>query len=79
MIDGGEQALAHMYRHLQEQGVPVELTADHGLSKSLYFHDPEGHRLEIYCHTTQPVEAMQFMRQERADMAPYDSAAVPVA
>jgi len=44
VIDSGEQALAHMYRHLQEQGVPVELTADRGLSKSLYFHNPEGHR-----------------------------------
>ena len=62
MIDSGEQALAHMYRHLQEQGVPVGLTANHGLSKSLYFHDPEGHRLEIYCDTMQLVEAMQCMR-----------------
>jgi catechol 2,3-dioxygenase len=78
VIDGGEKELAQLYRQLQEKGVHVELTADHGLSKSLYLHDPEGNRLEIYYDTMLPVEAMEFMRQGRAGMAPYNIEAVPV-
>jgi catechol-2,3-dioxygenase len=65
-----------MYRQLKAQGVRVELTADHGLSRSLYLHDPEGNRLEIYYDTMTPVEAMQFMREGRAGMDPYDLEAV---
>jgi catechol-2,3-dioxygenase len=78
VIDGGEKELAQLYRQLTERGVQVELTADHGLSKSIYFHDPEGNRLEIYCDTMRPVEALAYMRQGQAGMAPYDIEAVPV-
>jgi len=76
VIDGGEKELAQMYRQLKDRGVHVELTADHGLSRSLYFHDPEGNRLEIYYDTMPPVEAMEFMRHGRAGMAPYDVEAI---
>jgi catechol 2,3-dioxygenase len=79
VIDGGEKELAQLYRQLKEKGVQVELTADHGLSKSIYLHDPEGNRLEIYYDTMLPGEAMAFMRQGQAGMAPYDIEAVPVA
>ena len=58
--------------------VHVELTADHGLSRSLYVHDPEGNRLKIYYDTMPPVEAMEFMRRGRAGMAPYDVEAITV-
>jgi len=78
VIDGGEQELAQLYWHLKERGVQVELTADHGLSKSIYLHDPEGNRLEIYYDTMRPAEALAFMRQGQAGMAPYDIEAVPV-
>ena len=78
VIDGGEKELAQMYRQLKDRQVQVEMTADHGLSKSLYFHDPEGNRLEIYYDTMPTVEAMQFMRQGRAGMEPYDVESIPV-
>jgi catechol-2,3-dioxygenase len=78
VIDGGEKELAQMYRQLKERGVQVEMTADHGLSRSLYLHDPEGNRLEIYYDTMPAVEAMEFMRRGRAGFAPYDVEAVPV-
>ncbi len=78
VIDGGEKELAQMYRQLKDRGVQVEATADHGLSRSLYFHDPEGNRLEIYYDTMRPAEAMEFMRQGRAGMDPYDVEAVAV-
>jgi catechol 2,3-dioxygenase len=38
-----------MYRRLRECGVPVSRTIDHGATKSIYFSDPDGIELEIYC------------------------------
>jgi catechol 2,3-dioxygenase len=38
-----------MYRRLREHGVPVSRTIDHGATKSIYFSDPDGIELEIYC------------------------------
>jgi len=38
-----------MYRRLREHGVPVSRTIDHGSTKSVYFSDPDGIELEIYC------------------------------
>jgi catechol-2,3-dioxygenase len=78
VIDGGEKELAQLYHQLKERGVDVELTADHGLSRSLYLHDPEGNHLEIYYDTMAPVEALAFMRQGRAGMAPYEIETVAV-
>ena len=78
VIDGGEKELAQLYQQLKEKGVHVELAADHGLSRSIYLHDPDGNRLELYYDTMLPVEAMAFMRQGRAGMAPYNIEAVPV-
>ena len=33
-------------RNLQQKGIPVEFQ-DHGIAHSIYFADPDGHRLEI--------------------------------
>jgi catechol 2,3-dioxygenase len=38
-----------MYRRLLEHNVPVSRTIDHGATKSIYFSDPDGIELEIYC------------------------------
>jgi catechol 2,3-dioxygenase len=38
-----------MYRRLREHGVAVSRTIDHGATKSIYFSDPDGIELEIYC------------------------------
>jgi catechol 2,3-dioxygenase len=37
------------YHRLREHGVPVSRTIDHGATKSVYFTDPDGIELEIYC------------------------------
>lgn len=37
------------YYRLKEQGVPIVRTVNHGFTKSIYFKDPEGNELEIYC------------------------------
>jgi catechol 2,3-dioxygenase len=38
-----------MYQRLKEHNVPIVRTVDHGITKSVYFQDPEGNELEIYC------------------------------
>jgi catechol 2,3-dioxygenase len=38
-----------MYQRLKEQDVPIVRTVDHGITRSVYFKDPEGNELEIYC------------------------------
>jgi len=42
--------LQDAYRRLKESGVPIEYTTFHGVTKSVYFFDPDGNRLEVYCN-----------------------------
>ena len=42
-----EEALAEAYRMLQEAGVPIVGSADHGVSKGIYILDPDGIEIEI--------------------------------
>jgi catechol-2,3-dioxygenase len=42
-----EEALAQAYRTLQEAGVPIVGTGDHGVSKGIYITDPDGIEIEI--------------------------------
>ena len=34
----------------RENGVPIDHTVYHGITKSVYFYDPDGNRLELYCN-----------------------------
>ena len=43
------EALKEGYRTLQRHGVPIVRAVDHGITKSLYFCDPAGNRIELYC------------------------------
>lgn len=43
-------ALVATYRRLRERGVAVS-PVDHGISKALYFSDPDGNGLEVYLDT----------------------------
>jgi len=47
---GGFAELQAAYRHFKEKGVPIEYTTFHGITKSVYFFDPDGNRLEVYCN-----------------------------
>ena len=76
-IEGGEEELRRLYRRLLDYGGDVEVKADHGLSKSLYFLDPDGNRLEFFYPTMEPEAAMDFMRAGQAGLAPYDIEPAP--
>ena len=41
-------ALADALRRLIAAGVPLEGASDHGVSESLYLHDPDGNGVELY-------------------------------
>ncbi len=42
-------ALKESYQTLKRHGVPILRAVDHGITKSIYFCDPAGNRLELYC------------------------------
>ncbi len=49
LVVDSQQALLDMYHHLQAEGVTIEASLDHGMTRSIYVYDPEGNALEIYC------------------------------
>jgi len=49
-------ALKETYQRLKEKGVPVDNTVDHGMTQSVYFHDPDGIRIEFFCNSTSTTE-----------------------
>lgn len=49
-------ALKETYLRLKEKGVPVDNTVDHGMTQSVYFHDPDGIRIEFFCNSTSTAE-----------------------
>jgi len=44
----------------------VEFTADHVLTKSVYFFDPDGNRLEIFSQELPSTSAKKYLHEARA-------------
>src|ERR671925_1443718 len=55
-IEGGQEQLRELYERLKRYGAKVEFTADHVLTKSVYFFDPDGNRLEIFSQAMPPAD-----------------------
>ena len=49
-----EEELQAAYEELKAKDVPVNFTVNHGVTKSVYFRDPDGYELEVYCDN--PIE-----------------------
>jgi catechol 2,3-dioxygenase-like lactoylglutathione lyase family enzyme len=47
---GDEQALLSAKQHIEAQGIDVLGPTYHGVFRSIYFFDPNGHRLELACN-----------------------------
>jgi catechol 2,3-dioxygenase len=47
-VGDSDEELVAMLRKLDEAGVPVTGTADHGMTHSLYIADPDGNEIELY-------------------------------
>ncbi len=46
---GNFAELQAAHRELVELGIPVEATVEHNVTRSVYFFDPDGNRVELYC------------------------------
>jgi catechol 2,3-dioxygenase len=42
--------LREAYRIFKDNGVKIHQCVFHGVTKSIYFHDPDGNILEVYCN-----------------------------
>ena len=65
-----EAHLCAAWRTLRELGVPIQRTTDHGITLSIYFSDPDGTPLEVYCDRIPEL----WRKAERAK--PFDMAEV---
>jgi catechol-2,3-dioxygenase len=54
LVESLEDVRAFHYL-LKERNIPVQQEVTHGNAFGIYFFDPEGNRLEVYCHTGQQV------------------------
>jgi catechol 2,3-dioxygenase len=70
-----EKELRAAYAEFKEKHVPISFTVDHGVTKSIYFRDPDGHELEVYCDNS-PQEIAKFtnpyLGMNKLDFAPND-------
>ncbi len=71
-LEGDEDDLRDMYSRVVAAGGKIDFVADHGITKSFYFFDPDGNRLEIFYQVLSPEEARAFMRAEGGVRDPYD-------
>jgi catechol 2,3-dioxygenase len=46
---GSFEELQDAYRELRAMGIAIESTAEHNVTRSIYFPDPDGNRVELYC------------------------------
>lgn len=61
-IEGGEEQLTELYARLKGHGARIDRLTDHVMSRSVYFFDPDGNRLEIFCDMM-PGEAKQWLHE----------------
>ena len=65
-IEGAGEQLRELYGRLKRFGARVEFTTDHVLTKSVYFFDPGGNRLEIFSQELSSASAKQCLHEAQA-------------
>jgi catechol-2,3-dioxygenase len=69
---GSIEELQAAYREFKALGVPIESAVEHNVTRSIYFHDPDGNRVELYCDmVANGFEAMRTLgpRRDPLDLA----------
>jgi catechol-2,3-dioxygenase len=67
---GNFEELKAAYQELKNLGVAVESTVEHNVSRSVYFHDPDGNRVELYCDVFEDgFAAMQTLGPKREPLS----------
>jgi catechol 2,3-dioxygenase len=70
-----EEELRSAYQELKARGIPISFTVNHGVSKSIYFQDPDGHGIELYCDNRPEEYAHMpdpYLGMDKLDFAPND-------
>lgn len=66
-------ALQEAYRRLIEANAPIDHIVDHGMTRSVYFLDPDGIAMELFCDTfATEAEGLAFMQATRGQATPMD-------
>ena len=67
------QALQQAYERLVEAGTVIDHVVDHGITRSVYFFDPDGITMELFADTFATNEdGLAYMRATRAHADPLD-------
>ena len=69
-IEGGVEELKALHQKLLDCGAQVDRTSDHGITQSVYFFDPDGNRLEIFCEMMEQAEARSYLRDRGGTARP---------
>jgi catechol-2,3-dioxygenase len=63
---GSFAELQAAYRELRDLGIPLDATIEHNVTRSIYFTDPDGNRVELYCDMVEHgFEAMRTLGPRR--------------
>ncbi len=66
---GSFEELQAAHRELRGLGIPVESSVEHNVTRSVYFPDPDGNRVELYCDMVEDgFEAMRTLGPRRDEM-----------
>ena len=69
-------ALQAAHTRLVEAGAPIDHIVDHGMTRSVYFLDPDGIEMELFCDTfATEAEGLIFMKSTGGRATPMDIAA----
>ena len=71
------EALESAMAELKEKGIEVIGVTDHGIIKSIYFFDPNGHRLELTCLTGTDAQMKKLKEVSQEMLDEWDKTKVP--
>ena len=61
------------YKRLVEEGATIDHIVDHGMTRSVYFLDPDGIEMELFCDTFDTeAEGLAFMQATPGQATPMD-------
>ena len=69
-VEGGEAELRALHARLQALGVPIDRLTDHVMTRSVYFFDPDGNRLEIFADLM-PEDGKQWLHEHGGVAKPW--------
>ena len=75
VINGGTAELEEVHDRLAGKGVEILEKIDYGYTRSFYFNDPDGNRVEAYCDLKSPLESKRFLAERPGSGQPFEFAA----